>query len=751
MEKKHSLGLFKAAVNAFLLHGGSLLGRLFRRRLFRQAKNGKSFSEKKLLRLLKKSRNTEYGKKYGFREIKNVDDYREKVPLSTYDDYRELIRRTAEKGEQKLMTGRKIVYFATTSGTVTEVKLIPQILASYLAYFEFICIILNDLTVSLRSRGVKRTTARGLLLTEISAKPASEFVGGEEEIPAGGISSFAASGVGIFLPLFTPLPKEVLGNSGIRDMKYIKARYALQDPTLKWYGGPFMSAVTDLVEYMEEHHEMLSTFNRWIGDDKNHTKIGAEQISSKELQLQHKLEETNDPTTRALLTAQLAGLSKAKDFITRLEELSADRTNIEDDIQDVKDRIAELSAKQYKDRNDEMKLQSLREQLDGLTQKLHDTIGDVVKLYDYVSDDLSYLTAEGHMQFLERFKKEQEHTDEIIHFVNSDLQGVPTAPDAAKEGDYRSFKNSYLAPLRTFVHELRKYGVNAAGGEGYLYNYFALNCWQARSNYLKNRNERKAMLDAKAEELFGRGMTWDKVMREYSNQLTDVTIEWLKRESKTDEAGIPEKAEPVQQTLTNGQIMYIYMCNKMSDGQTKLREMNISDEEVAALKEKLPKKLVELADWIQDVYFPTTRVRYNETNMFLFGTPMAEIPHYVPLKISQQDVTNAKADVAQGDFKTLPSNVVGSAINRTYNRNSIAIDKTDAMELVWENTKEMEQWSAYAGLIKDINILLRSKSFRNKINHMNPNNYDNFFDVARLAVVGEVIPFHADAMVGNSR
>ena len=257
MEKKHSLGLFKAAVNAFLLHGGSLFGRLFRRRLFRQAKNGKSFSEKKLLRLLKKSRNTEYGKKYGFREIKNVDDYREKVPLSTYDDYRELIRRTAEKGEQKLMTGRKIVYFATTSGTVTEVKLIPQILASYLAYFEFICIILNDLTVSLRSRGVKRTTARGLLLTEISAKPASEFVGGEEEIPAGGISSFAASGVGIFLPLFTPLPKEVLGNSGIRDMKYIKARYALQDPTLKWYGGPFMSAVTDLVEYMEEHHEML--------------------------------------------------------------------------------------------------------------------------------------------------------------------------------------------------------------------------------------------------------------------------------------------------------------------------------------------------------------------------------------------------------------------------------------------------------------------------------------------------------------
>ena len=497
-----------------------------------------------------------------------------------------------------------------------------------------------------------------------------------------------------------------------------------------------------------EHHEMLSTFNRWIGDDKNHTKIGAEQISSKELQLQHKLEETNDPTTRALLTAQLAGLSKAKDFITRLEELSADRTNIEDDIQDVKDRIAELSAKQYKDRNDEMKLQSLREQLDGLTQKLHDTIGDVVKLYDYVSDDLSYLTAEGHMQFLERFKKEQEHTDEIIHFVNSDLQGVPTAPDAAKEGDYRSFKNSYLAPLRTFVHELRKYGVNAAGGEGYLYNYFALNCWQARSNYLKNRNERKAMLDAKAEELFGRGMTWDKVMREYSNQLTDVTIEWLKRESKTDEAGIPEKAEPVQQTLTNGQIMYIYMCNKMSDGQTKLREMNISDEEVAALKEKLPKKLVELADWIQDVYFPTTRVRYNETNMFLFGTPMAEIPHYVPLKISQQDVTNAKADVAQGDFKTLPSNVVGSAINRTYNRNSIAIDKTDAMELVWENTKEMEQWSAYAGLIKDINILLRSKSFRNKINHMNPNNYDNFFDVARLAVEKyEPETAHADKLL----
>ena len=38
--------------------------------------------------LLKDNADTEYGRKYGFANIYNADEYRKKLPLTTYDDYR---------------------------------------------------------------------------------------------------------------------------------------------------------------------------------------------------------------------------------------------------------------------------------------------------------------------------------------------------------------------------------------------------------------------------------------------------------------------------------------------------------------------------------------------------------------------------------------------------------------------------------------------------------------------------------------
>ena len=42
----------------------------------------------KLLKtIIDDNKNTEYGKKYNFSEIKTIDEYRNKVPLTNYDDY----------------------------------------------------------------------------------------------------------------------------------------------------------------------------------------------------------------------------------------------------------------------------------------------------------------------------------------------------------------------------------------------------------------------------------------------------------------------------------------------------------------------------------------------------------------------------------------------------------------------------------------------------------------------------------------
>lgn len=55
----------------------------------------------------------------------SVAEFREKVPLTTYDDYRSYVDRMVQHGEKNLLTSDKVIYFATTSGTTGKSKLLP--------------------------------------------------------------------------------------------------------------------------------------------------------------------------------------------------------------------------------------------------------------------------------------------------------------------------------------------------------------------------------------------------------------------------------------------------------------------------------------------------------------------------------------------------------------------------------------------------------------------------------------------------
>ena len=251
------MNLFSAAAHALLLHGGSLLGAAFIADYRTKARKGRRVTEKRLLHILRVSRNTEYGKKYGFAEIKSVEDFQNKVPLSSYSDYEPYILRTANNGEQGLITGHKINFFATTSGTVGKVKLVPQIAASYLPYFKAICVFLTCLVRAVRSRGISAVTARGLLTTEVDIRPADSSADGSGRFSIGVISAYAAGGMKHFMPLFAPLPRELFGREPVGDRKYVLARFALQEPDLKWIGGIFMSSLSDIVNYIEANAQLL--------------------------------------------------------------------------------------------------------------------------------------------------------------------------------------------------------------------------------------------------------------------------------------------------------------------------------------------------------------------------------------------------------------------------------------------------------------------------------------------------------------
>jgi hypothetical protein len=78
-----------------------------------------------LHRLLLTARPTEFGKRYGFDEIVNYDDFARQVPIHTYERMFPYIERTM-KGEQNILWPTEIKWFSRSSGTTNaRSKFIP--------------------------------------------------------------------------------------------------------------------------------------------------------------------------------------------------------------------------------------------------------------------------------------------------------------------------------------------------------------------------------------------------------------------------------------------------------------------------------------------------------------------------------------------------------------------------------------------------------------------------------------------------
>jgi hypothetical protein len=75
--------------------------------------------------LMKAGRNTKYGKQYNFREIKNIEDFRNKVPVSDYSMLQPYINRM-RSGEKNVLWSTPVRWFAKSSGTTAgKSKFIP--------------------------------------------------------------------------------------------------------------------------------------------------------------------------------------------------------------------------------------------------------------------------------------------------------------------------------------------------------------------------------------------------------------------------------------------------------------------------------------------------------------------------------------------------------------------------------------------------------------------------------------------------
>ena len=87
--------------------------------------NPQKTQELVLLDILKYAQNSRIGKKEAFADIKTVEDFRQKLPVTEYRDYLPYIEPMA-KGETDIQYNGETVRFIATSGTTGIAKLIPE-------------------------------------------------------------------------------------------------------------------------------------------------------------------------------------------------------------------------------------------------------------------------------------------------------------------------------------------------------------------------------------------------------------------------------------------------------------------------------------------------------------------------------------------------------------------------------------------------------------------------------------------------
>lgn len=399
------------------------------------------------------------------------------------------------------------------------------------------------------------------------------------------------------------------------------------------------------------------------------------------------------------------------------------------DISEMKRQIGELKNKKDATKVDKDLLKSLE-------KKLFENKFDRITMYENLLNNIQRMVKESKGRAKEFRDKITEHKNEILHRANLDLEGVDSTyydtTTAKKKFVNNDLQRAVFSSTYTFEQFLKFFGKHSANGEGRLYNYFhKLNQDALDEEQLYNEMNRNA-LDEKTKELFGKEKFMKLVgidgkgMKEMDIEVTDYS------NKKTGKRTIH---------LKQGQMLYIYLVNKETDGEMKLRAMGITEEDVAAIEENLDPRVKAMGVWLQDEYLPECQRRYQATHTKYFGAPMKEVENYFPLAINNR-ARNVKEDVNQDSdaMSQLAGTSTGAIVTRRVNVIPLDIENADAFEVAFNHLQEMEEWSAMLPFRQDINTLLSYTHFRNQVQNMSSVAYgsgktlwDEFRQTAQIA------------------
>lgn len=393
---------------------------------------------------------------------------------------------------------------------------------------------------------------------------------------------------------------------------------------------------------------------------------------------------------------ELAGLYMAQEYMENIKASEAEEVSLRD----------ELDKAQKERRAGRMSREAYREYEKSIVDAVRENRMQRVTAYENLLDNMAERVMSSIAKANALREADKARVERIHHFANSDMEGMP-ADELKQTPKGEAFWNNsivqfFLSPLATFDQMLRHFAPKSRDGKGYLWNHFMGGWMKAAENEYTGVRDAHSVLDEKAREVFGKDVKrWSDIF--------SIADDLPKMKFEVFDAGRMKEYE-----FTQGNLMYIYMVNKMSDGKMKLRRMGITEEQVEQIAREMDPRLIELADWLQDSFLPSLREKYNAVHERMFGAPMAAIENYFPLVVNQ----NARAreeDVNNPQGTAKPSTITGAIIKRTKNSAALDLLNADALDVILGHVEQMEHWAAFAEWNRDLNTLLSYKKFRNRL------------------------------------
>ena len=396
---------------------------------------------------------------------------------------------------------------------------------------------------------------------------------------------------------------------------------------------------------------------------------------------------------------EYSGLLLAHQFVEDITESKAEEKALRESIKEAK---ADLDA-------GTMEADAYREYVESTNDAIRQNKIERAEAYRSIVEQVGGVLG-GSVERAKAWREaEKQRVETIHHNANSDMTGRPN-DEHHKESKAQKIANNsivrfVLAPLGTFDQMLRMFGKKSVNGEGYLWNRYMRGWVEATEKEYTGYQNALKTLDEKVSDIFGKKMKWGDLFSLERNLPKATVTFWDGGEQKAHE-------------LTQGNLLYIYMVDKMADGRMKLRRMGITEEDVENIKEFVDPRFLELADWMQDKFLVEKRNEYNEVHKRMFGASMAAIENYFPLKI----LANARieeVDVADDTTDTaLPATSTGSIIKRRRNNLALDVMGADAFSVILDHIQQMERWASFAEFNRDLNTLLSYKRFRNQVMNM---------------------------------